>query len=152
MDFWICSSCSSTFLPTRYLAAIQRKLFQPTRQLWFEFLKSRIDPELRVDAKCIQHSNPLRRQVVPEYAHEAYIVDCCDLIHLRPSEMCKILEIGLEFRQKIGGRKATREGVNKMLATPLFLIESFFQKKSNSEVDDFETMQFDLKLKPLLMP
>ncbi len=149
LDLRICPSCLATYLPAKQFAALRREVFPETRKLWLSVLKKRGNacPE-PTEIKCIDHGTLLAQGEIPDYGYPGAYPTCCEMQHLAPTTMIRILEFGLAlsetgFESQYAGRKP--KGISAVLGGILF---RFFEKKAES--DGLETMQYNYKFREAL--
>ena len=150
LDLRICPDCLATFLPSSQFAALRRNVFTETRRHWLHVLKERGSrcptPE---SLCCLDHGSPLSQGEIPDYGYPGAYPTCCDVQHLPPSLMIRILEFGLAMEQNQHRTQSQRKrnGIARLLGGWLYkLVE-----KPNLD-DGLDTMQYNFKFRDVLGP
>jgi len=145
LDLQICPNCFATFLPATQFPALRRGVNDPAKGAWVRKLKTVAD--IPATPKCLKHGVPLINGTIPDYSFEGLIPTCCDLQHIQPSLMVKILELG------IGAGFDVRRSKRKINPVSAFLggIVFHFWKKGQKNVDDgLDRLQYNFKFKNVL--
>jgi len=97
---------------------------------------------------CLEHGTPLEKGTIPDYSFEGLVPKCCDLQHLPPSLMVKILELGLDSPRMPGsGSRAKINPVSRLLGGIVFY---FWEKRQKKVEDGLDRLQYNLKFKDVL--
>lgn len=152
LNLRICPHCFATFLPAAEFPALRRELLDETKMLWIKKMGAvavgqpqGIAPTATT-VNCLEHGTPLVPGTIPNYSFEGFIPTCCDLQHLPPSIMAKILEISLgaslpsSYKRKINP-------VSEFLGGIVF---RFWEKKQKKTDDGLDRLQYDFKFKHIL--
>ncbi len=147
-DFYICKSCHYTFIPSEQVVQMGRKLFSITKSLWIEWLTQNADlNESTESMKCLIHpENSTRRTRVPDFGHDSNITDCCQILHLSPSELLPVLELGAKMGDTFTSSLKKRSKSNPLKP----LISLFMPSKKKDSIDSIEELQFRNKILPIL--
>jgi hypothetical protein len=152
LNLRICPNCLAAFLPASQFAALRRDINDSTKGAWVRKLQN-INPETvpgpDTPPVCLEHGSPLVDGIIPNYGFNGLVPACCDLQHLPPSLMIKILEIGIEAG--IGG--LTSFSSRKMNPISEFLggiIFRFWQKRQKNVDDGLDRLQYNFKFKDVL--
>jgi hypothetical protein len=165
LNLRICPNCLATFLPASLYAALRREVYAPTRQAWKRILEARGIPGWEAKATeahpempicCLDHGQPLVEGEMPQYGHKILVPTCCDLQHIPPAEMVKVLDFGFEMEAKNGASydfslktPYRRRGFFAFL-NPLTKLLLKWSDKQPTEDSDLEKLQFIFKFEPIL--
>jgi len=144
MDLRICPSCFATFLPASQFGALRREIMDPTKEAWIRRLQTKTAEysELR----CLEHQQPLVSGTIPGYSFEGLVPTCCDLQHIPPTLMIKILKMGLGTAFS-ASKKSKINPVAKLLGGIVFY---FWEKRQKKVEDDIDRLQYIYKFKNVL--
>ncbi len=159
LNLHICPSCFATFLPANQFGALRREVQDSTKGAWIRKLKT-VAPLNEAEMSginCLEHNQPLVSGTIPGYSFEGLIPTCCDLQHIPPALMIKILDMGigapnLPARSMGGGlvggrRRSKAEGLSRFLGGFLF---RFWEKKQKNVEDGLDRLQYSFKFKNVL--
>lgn len=141
----ICPGCHSSFLPATKFPALRRLLDRESREAWLKALRSETT-KATVNfsgAKCLDHQQNLEQGDIPDYVIPGWIPSCCQLQHLSPEQMCRVLEIGLQSESPVLRRE--KRGMAHFLGGILYRI--FGEKQ---EKDVMQGFVFSMRIKPIL--
>jgi len=144
LDLRICPNCFATFLPASQFGALRREIMDSTKGAWIRKLKT--VPAEHSAPNCLEHNQPLVSGTIPGYSFEGFIPTCCDLQHIPPPLMIKILEMGLGT--SFGTSKKSKiNPVAKLLGGIVFY---FWEKKQKKVEDGIDRLQYSFKFKDVL--
>jgi hypothetical protein len=151
----ICPNCLVTFLPANQFAALRRELNDSTKAAWIRKLNEKPQPLAPLEGKfcCIDHNTPLVKGTLPNYSFEGLLPACCDLQHVQPPIMAKVLEMGLgapsgaSMGGLVGVRRHKANGISKFLGGIVF---HFWEKKQKNKEDGLDRLQYEFKFKEAL--
>jgi len=154
LNLRICPACFATFLPANQFGALRREVQDATKGAWIRKLKT---ATAEYSAQhCLEHNQPLVSGTIPGYSFEGLVPTCCDLQHIPPLLMIKILEMGLgapnvPTRSMGGGlagrRRSKAEGVSRFLGGFIF---RFWEKRQKNVEDGIDRLQYSFKFKGVL--
>jgi len=152
LDLRICPNCLATYLPAAQFPALRRDVDKATKGAWIRRLNAALQaaPEniSSVQVNCIEHGTPLERGTIKDYSFEGLVPKCCDLQHLPPSLMVKILELGLDSPRMPGS--ASRSKINPVSQFLGGIVFYFWEKKQKKIDDGLDRLQYNLKFKDVL--
>jgi len=143
LDLRICPNCLATFLPDNQFGALRREVMDPTKKAWIRKLQTMTAEYSELN--CLEHKQPLVFGEIPGYSFEGLVPTCCNLQHIPPSLMIKILEMGLGSTSRAS--KLNINPVAKFLGGIVFY---FWEKRQKKVEDSFERLQYDFKFKGVL--
>jgi hypothetical protein len=94
---------------------------------------------------CLEHKQPLIHGTIPGYSFEGLVPTCCDLQHLPPSLMIKVLELGSWVAPSAS--KSKINPVSEFLGGIVFY---FWEKKQKKMEDGLDRLQYNFKFKDVL--
>lgn len=148
LDLRICPKCFSTFFPCSQTMAFRSDLTDKSRELWLKALlkKNLSDPNCS-NICCIDHNEPLIAGTLPDYGFDGLVTTCCKMFHLPPSLTIKLLKRTLEHPFKV----PAKEGKHHLFFICWLdaIINKIFGEKL-PEDDPFDSLQYDIHLKPIL--
>ena len=151
LNLRICPNCLATFLPASQLATLRREILDSTKAAWIRRLDVVIGAN--VVQHCLDHNTPLTNGTIPNYSFEGLVPTCCDLQHLPPPLMAKILQMGLgaPTGASMGGlagvRRHKANGISRFLGGIVF---HFWKKKQKNVEDGLDRLQYNFKFKDAL--
>jgi hypothetical protein len=156
LDLRICPGCLATFLPARLYAALRREVYPATRKKWRAILAERggvFDERARLagPAKicCLDHGESLAEGEMPQYGHKCLVPACCDLQHIPPALMVKVLDFGLEMAEAPQARPTGKRGVWAWTNGISRLFLKWFDKQPDEE-NALEMLQYTFKFQDIL--
>jgi len=152
LNLRICPNCLCTFLPASQFAVLRRDINDSTKGVWIRKLQSiEASPRNCSDAPpvCLEHGVPLVKGVVPNYGFGNLVPECCDLQHLPPSLMIKILKLGIEAGMGglTGFSKRKINPVSEFLGGIVFRL---WEKRQKNTDDGLDHLQYNLRFKEVL--
>jgi len=144
LDLRICPNCFATFLPASQFGALRREVMDSTKGAWIRKLKT-ATAEYSAQ-NCLEHKQPLVSGTIPGYSFEGLVPTCCDLQHIPPPLMIKILEMGLGG-SFTASKKSKINPVAKLLGGIVFY---FWEKKQKKVEDGIDRLQYSFKFKGVL--
>jgi hypothetical protein len=143
----------ATFLPASQFGALRREVIDPTKGAWIRRLQT-VNAE-HLAQHCLEHKQPLVSGTIPGYSFEGLVPACCDLQHLPPPLMIKILDMGLGapsvpttgMRGLNGARRSKINGVSRFLGGFVF---HFWEKRQKNVDDGLDSLQYNFKFKDVL--
>jgi len=145
LNLRICPNCFATFLPANQFGALRREVLDSTKGAWIRKLQT-VATEHSA-SQCLEHKQPLVSGTIPGYSFEGLVPTCCDLQHIPPPLMLKILEMG------IGGSFVTTRHSKKVNGLSRFLggiVFHFWEKKQKNVEDGLDRLQYNFKFKNIL--
>ena len=152
MNLRICPSCFTTFLPASQFAALRRETSSATKGAWIRACKNKASAAQPPAPVCLEHSVPLVPGTIPDFSFEGLVPTCCDLQHLPPPLMIKILELGIGAS---GGSMGGPFGASKRKINPVAellggIVFHFWEKKQKKVEDGLDRLQYNFKFKDVL--
>jgi hypothetical protein len=143
----------ATFLPASQFGALRREIIDPTKSAWIRQLQT-VTTEYSA-LHCLEHKQPLVSGTIPGYSFEGLVPACCDLQHLPPPLMIKILEMGLGAPSVpvagrgglVGVQRSKTNGLSRFLGGFVF---SFWEKRQKNVEDGLDRLQYNFKFKDVL--
>jgi hypothetical protein len=116
-------------LPANQFAELRRELNDSTKAAWIRKLNEKPQPSASLEGKfcCLDHNNPLVKGMLPNYGFEGLLPACCDLQHVQPPIMAKVLEMGLGAPSGAsmgGSKRISSQKQNSMLLLTRILVGS----------------------------
>jgi len=148
LNLRICPNCLATFLPAAQLPALRRDVDKATKGAWLRRLQT--VTEEHSAQNCLEHNQPLVQGTIPGYSFEGSVPSCCDLLHLPPSLMVKILEIGLHAPNVVGKSGVSRAKINPVSKFLGGIVFYFWEKKQKNVEDGLDRLQYNLKFRDVL--
>ena len=151
LNLRICPNCLATFLPASQFPALRRDVDKATKGAWIRRLKAALQAapgENLSSVNCLEHGVPLESGIIPNYSFEGLVPKCCDLQHLPPSLLVKILELGLNSPRMPGS--ASRAKINPVSQFLGGIVFYFWEKKQKKIDDGLDRLQYNLKFKDVL--
>jgi len=147
LNLRICPNCLSAFLPASQFAALRRDINDSTKGAWIRKLQSiKTAQHSCSDAPvCLEHGVPLINGTIPNCSFGGLVPDCCDLQHLPPSLMIKILELGMGSLTGISRREINP--VSEFLGGIVF---RFWEKRQKKIDDGLDRLQYNFKFRDVL--
>ncbi|MDR2583076.1 MAG: hypothetical protein LBC75_06315 [Fibromonadaceae bacterium] len=153
LDLRICPYCLATFLPATQFGALRREVQDSTKGAWIRKLKTVTKENLA--SNCLEHKQPLVSGTIPGYSFEGLVPTCCDLQHIPPPLMIKILEMGIGApnvpTRSMGGiagsRHSKSNGLSRFLGGFVF---HFWEKRQKNVEDGIDRLQYSFKFKEVL--
>ncbi|MDR1812604.1 MAG: hypothetical protein LBQ87_07240 [Candidatus Fibromonas sp.] len=142
----ICPNCRATFLPATQFAELRRKTDDATKGAWIRKLNA-TEAVFCSDPVCLEHKVPLITGTIPEYSFEGLIPTCCNLQHIPPSLMVKILGLGIGAGFGASRSKRKINPVSEFLGGIVFY---FWKKKQKNVEDGLDRLQYNYKFKDVL--
>ncbi|MCL2101504.1 MAG: hypothetical protein FWH22_07310 [Fibromonadales bacterium] len=152
LNLRICPNCLSTFLPAAQFAALRRELNDSTKKMWVKKLAQAIPCDSpSAPLKCLEHNVPLAHGEIPNYSFEGLVPSCCDLQHLPPSLMAKILEMGIGSSvTSICGLGVSRRKPNPVSEFLGGIVFRFWERSQKNTDDGLDRLQYNFKFKDIL--
>ena len=152
MNLRICPGCLATFLPASQFAALRRETSNATKGAWIRACRDRACPVSTGTPVCLEHGVPLVPGTIPDFSFEGLVPTCCDLQHLPPPLMIKILELGIGAS---GGSMGGLFGVPKRKLNPVAellggIVFRFWEKRQKKVDDGLDRLQYNFKFKDVL--
>jgi len=153
LDLRICPNCLAAFLPASQFAALRRETSDATKGAWIRKLRS--CPNAPAQPVCLEHGVPLVQGTIPNFSFEGLVPTCCDLQHLPPPLMIKILEMTLgasggSMGGPFGASKRKINPVAEILGGIVFRFWESRQKKQKTQEDGLDRLQYNFKFKDVL--
>jgi len=150
MNLRICPGCLAAFLPASQFAALRRETSDATKGAWIRACRDRARPVSTGTPVCLEHGVPLVSGIIPDFSFEGLVPTCCDLQHLPPPLMIKILELGAS-----GGSMGGLFGVSKRKLNPVAeilggIVFHFWEKRQKKVEDGLDRLQYNFKFKDVL--
>jgi hypothetical protein len=152
LNLRICPNCLAAFLPASQFATLRKDLDDATKKAWLRKIRKCPAVELSSEIKCLEHGTPLVSGTLPSYSFEGLVPSCCDLQHLPPPLLAKVLELGIVASGRIGlggfgaSKPRASNAFGKFLGDMIF---HFWNKKQKID-DGFDRLQYDSKFKDVL--
>jgi hypothetical protein len=152
LNLRICPNCLAAFLPGSQFTALRKDLNDATKGAWLRKLYTCPEIEYFSEVNCLEHGTPLVPGTLPNYSINGLVPSCCDLQHLPPVIMAKILELGIMASGKIGlgGFRASKPRASNAFGKFLGSIIFHFWNKKPKIDDGFSRLQYDSKFKEVL--
>ncbi|GHV13024.1 hypothetical protein AGMMS49938_06790 [Fibrobacterales bacterium] len=155
LNLRICPNCLATFIPASQFSALRRDLNDTTRLQWRKKLLKKLTSPAPNPASvlCIEHSKPLVFGKIPNFSFEGLTPECCDLQHIPPPLMIKILDVGLAAGNSgigIGGLGVPRSKLNPVAAFLGGIAFRFWEKRQKKVEDGLDSLQYNYKFKAVL--
>jgi len=146
MDLRICPGCFATFLPASQFGALRREVLDSTKGAWIRKLQTATGEHSALN--CMEHKQPLVPGTIPGYSFEGLVPTCCDLQHIPPSLMIKILDMGIGGSFVVSKRPQKKiNGLSRFLGGLVF---HFWEKKQKNVEDGLDRLQYNFKFKDVL--
>jgi hypothetical protein len=139
-----------TFLPAAQFPALRRELNDATKAMWIKKLQAAADVPV---SKCLEHDVPLEHGIIPNFSFEGLVPVCCNLQHLQPSLMVKILEMTMGSSATglgLGGLGVSKRKLNPVSEFLGGIMLRFFEKKQKNTDDGLDRLQYNFKFKDVL--
>ncbi len=146
LNLRICPNCFATFLPASQFGALRREVLDSTKGAWIRKLKTVATKEYSA-LQCLEHKQPLVSGTIPGYSFEGLVPACCDLQHIPPPLMIKILEMGIGGSFAVSKRPQKINGLSRFLGGIVF---HFWEKKQKNVEDGLDRLQYSFKFKAVL--
>jgi hypothetical protein len=150
LNLRICPNCFATFLPAGQFGALRREVLDSTKGAWIRKLKtipSSLSGAEMSGINCLEHNQPLVPGTIPGYSFEGLVPACCDLQHIPPPLMLKILDMGIGGSFFVSRRKQKINGLSRFLGGFVF---HFWEKKQKNVEDGLDRLQYSFKFKAVL--
>ncbi len=154
LNLRICPNCLSAFLPASQFAALRREISDATKGAWIRVCRVRRNKACLVstDVACLEHGVPLVPGTIPNYSFEGLVPTCCDLQHLPPPLLIKILEIAMGAS---GGSMGGPLGASKRKINPIAellggIVFRFWEKRQKKTDDGLDRLQYNFKFQDVL--
>ncbi len=148
LDLRICPNCLATFLPATQLAELRRKIDDDTKGAWIRRCNKVCSAPATGTIMCLEHGVPLMNGTIPDYSFEGLIPTCCNLQHIQPPLMAKILELGIGLSAFNVSR--SKRKINPVSAFLGGIVFHFWKKKQKKVEDGLERLQYNYKFKETL--
>jgi len=149
LNLRICPACFATFLPANQFGALRREVLDSTKGAWIRKLKtvaSSLSEAEKSGINCLEHNQPLVSGTIPGYSFEGLVPTCCDLQHIPPPLMIKILDMGIGGAFVVSKRPKIN-GISRFLGGIVF---HFWEKKQKNVEDGIDRLQYSFKFKAVL--
>jgi hypothetical protein len=132
-----------TFLPASQFGALRREVMDSTKGAWIRRLQTVTWGYSALH--CLEHKQPLVSGTIPGYSFEGLVPACCNLQHIPPPLMIKILEMGLgaTFR-------ASKSKINPVAQFLGGIVFYFWEKRQKKVEDGLDRLQYSFKFKEAL--
>jgi len=144
LDLRICPGCLATFLPASQFGALRREIIDSTKGAWIRKLQTVTTGYSALH--CLEHKQPLVSGTIPGYSFEGLVPTCCNLQHIPPPLMLKILEMGIGG-SFVAARHQKINGLSRFLGGLVF---HFWEKKQKKVEDGLDRLQYSFKFKAVL--
>jgi hypothetical protein len=133
----------ATFLPASQFGALRREVMDSTKGAWIRRLQTVTGGYSALH--CMEHKQPLVSGTIPGYSFEGLVPACCNLQHIPPPLMIKILEMGLgaTFR-------ASKSKINPVAQFLGGIVFYFFVIRQKKVEDGLDRLQYSFKFKEAL--
>ncbi|GBU24370.1 hypothetical protein R83H12_01000 [Fibrobacteria bacterium R8-3-H12] len=145
LNLRICPNCLATFLPASQFGALRRDVLDPTKGAWMRKLQTVGAGHSALH--CLEHKQPLVSGTIPGYSFEGLVPTCCDLQHIPPFLMIKILEMGIGGRFVATRRSQKVNGLSRFLGGLVF---HFWEKRQKNVEDGIDRLQYSFKFRGVL--
>jgi len=149
LNLRICPNCFATFLPANQFGALRREVQDSTKGAWIRKLKtvaSSLSEAGMSGINCLEHNQPLVSGTIPGYSFEGLVPTCCDLQHIPPPLMIKILDMGIGGAFVVSKRQKIN-GLSRFLGGIVF---HFWEKRQKNVEDGLDRLQYSFKFKAVL--
>jgi len=150
LNLRICPNCFATFLPASQFGALRREVLDSTKWAWIRKLKtvaSSLSETEMSGINCLEHKQPLISGTIPGYSFEGLVPTCCDLQHIPPPLMLKILDMGIGGGFVVSRRHQKVNGLSRFLGGFFF---RFWEKRQKNVEDGLDRLQYSFKFKAVL--
>ncbi len=152
LNLRICPNCLAAFLPASQFATLRRETSDATKGAWIRACKNKAADTATPSIVCMEHGVPLVQGTIPNYSFEGLVPTCCELQHLPPPLMIKILELGLGAS---GGSMGGPLGVSKRKINPVSgflggIVFHLWEKRQKKTDDGLDRLQYNFKFKDVL--
>ena len=150
LNLRICPNCFATFLPASQFGALRREVLDATKRAWMRKLKtipSSLSEAEMSGINCLEHNQPLISGTIPGYSFEGLIPTCCDLQHIPPPLMIKILDMGIGGSFVVSRHQKKINGLSRFLGSLVF---HFWEKRQKNVEDGIDRLQYSFKFKGVL--
>ena len=155
LNLRICPNCFATFLPASQFGALRREVLDSTKGAWIRKLQTvtrslsgaEMSGAEMSGINCLEHNQPLISGTIPGYSFEGLVPTCCDLQHIPPPLMLKILDMGIGGAFAVTRRPKKINGLSRFLGGIVF---HFWEKKQKNVEDGLDRLQYSFKFKGVL--